>query len=71
MDIKRSSCIEKFKIKLVITFEIVDIDLIDFYLRLKIERYQAKKTLKLSQQAGIVKVLTKFQLNQSGHVIPW
>lgn len=38
MRVKKLCYIEKIKFELIVTFEIVDIELISFYLKLKIER---------------------------------
>lgn len=46
--VKRSGNFEKVKQKLTTVFEIVDIDPISFYLRLKVERNRVKRILKLS-----------------------
>lgn len=65
MNIKKSGYIERFKLKLIIAFEMVDIRPISFYLGLKIKRNRAKKILKLLQPAYINKVLTKYHFNKA------
>lgn len=47
MSVKEWDHIEKVKLILITAFEIVDISLISFYLRLKVERYQARRILTL------------------------
>lgn len=63
--IKGSGYIKRVKPELIIAFEIVDMDLISFYLRLKVKRNRVKKMLKLSQPAYIDKILTKYHLDQA------
>lgn len=63
--VKRSGYIKKVKRELALTFEMIDIGPISFYLGLKVERNQAKKTLKLLQPAYIDKILTKYHINQA------
>lgn len=63
--IKGSGHIKRVKPELIIAFEIVDMDLISFYLRLKVKRNRVKKMLKLSQPAYIDKILTKYHLDQA------
>lgn len=63
--IKKLGHIIKVKLEFMIAFEIVDIGRINFYLGLKFERDQAKKTLKLLQLAYINKILTKYYFDQT------
>lgn len=53
--VKGSGYIKKVKIKHVVTFEMVDIGPISFYLGLKVKKNQIKITLKLLQPAYIDK----------------
>lgn len=57
--------IKEFKLKLATTFQIIDIRLISFYLRLKIKKNRVKKTLQLLQSAYIDKILTKYHFDQA------
>ncbi len=63
MGIKGLGHIEKIKLELAATFKMADIGSISFYLRLKVERDQAKEMLKLSQPAYIDKILAKYHLD--------
>ncbi len=65
MGVKGSGHIEKVKLELAAAFEMADMGSISFYLGLKVERDQAKKTLKLSQPAYVDKILAKYHLNQA------
>ncbi len=65
MGVKRSGHIEKVKLELTAAFEIADIGPISFYLGLKVERNQVRKTLKLLQPAYIDKILAKYHLDQA------
>ncbi len=62
---KGSSFIERVKLELATAFKIADMGSISFYLGLKVERNQAKKTLKLLQPAYIDKILVKYYFNQA------
>lgn len=62
---KKSGIILQVKTKFMAAFLIVDISLISFYLKLKIEQNQEKQTIKLSQPAYINKVLSKFYLDKA------
>lgn len=61
---KESEMIEHVKVKLASTFSMADMELISFYLGLKVEQNQEKKTIKLSQPSYINKVLAKFYLDK-------
>ena len=63
MALKESGIIQCMKVELAATFSMIDTGLINFYLGPKIERDQAKRTIKLSQPAYINKVLSKFHLD--------
>lgn len=63
MGIKGSGHIEKVMLKLAAAFKMADMGSISFYLRLKVERDRAKKTLKLLQAAYIDKILTKYHFD--------
>ncbi len=60
--------IEQVKSELAAAFSIVDIGPISFYLRLKVERDQGKRTIKLSQLAYIDKILSRFDLDKANAV---
>ena len=62
---KRSGFAEKVKVKLVSTFQMVDMGPISFYLGLRVDRNREEKTIKLSQPAYIENVLRKFFLDQA------
>lgn len=62
--VKKSGHIKKVNQELLVAFAMVDMGLISFYLRLKVKKNQAKKTLKLLQLAYINKILTKYHLDQ-------
>lgn len=63
--VKRLGNIKKFMLKLTVVFEMVNICSISFYHRLKVKRNQTKKTLKLLGSAYIVKILSKYYLDQA------
>ena len=65
MGIKRSGFIPRVKAEPAAAFSMVDMDLISFYLGLKVIRDREKKTIKLSQPAYIDKVLEKFYLSKA------
>lgn len=59
-EIEKSGIINRIKQELAITFNLIDMGLISFYLGLKVEKNQQKKTLKLFQLAYINKILAKY-----------
>ena len=61
---KTSDMIARVKSELATAFSMVDIELISFYLGLKIERDRGKRTIKLSQPAYIDKILSRFHLDK-------
>lgn len=66
MGLKDIKVITRVKIKLSTTFKIIDdIELISFYLGLKININCKKKTIKLSQLIYIEKILTKYHLDKA------
>lgn len=62
--IKKSGLIEKVKVKLTSTFQVVNISPISFYLSLMVKQNWEKKTTKLSQLVYIKMILCKFFLDQ-------
>lgn len=65
---KASGLIQKVKDKLTAAFSIVDMGSISFYLGLKVERDQSRRTIILSQPVFINKVLEKYHLNKANTV---
>ena len=65
---KRSRVIQKVKDGLTAIFLMVDMGPISFYLDLKVERDQEKRTIKLFQLAYIDKVLEKYHLDKPNAV---
>lgn len=65
MSVKKSDHIEKVKQELATTLEIVDIGPINIYLGLKVKTDWAKRMMKLLEPAYIIKILTKYYLNQA------
>ena len=62
MGTKESGHIKRVKAKLTTAFEIVDMGPISFYLGLKVERDQQKRSLKLFEPTYIEKILEKYYL---------
>lgn len=63
MGVKKSGVIKQVKKKLSITYNMVDIGPISFYLSLKVEKNDIKKIFKLFQPAYIDKILAKYYLD--------
>lgn len=63
--IKESGILKKVKRELTFAFSMVDMGPITFYLGLKIDRDQEKRTIKLFQPTYIDKILHKFHLDQA------
>lgn len=66
--IKKSGFIEKIKAELVITFFMVNIGPVRFYLSFKITQNSEKKIIKLSELAYIDKVHEKFHLSKANTI---
>lgn len=62
--VKKWCYIKRIKYKLIAAFEIIDIELVNFYLDLKVKRDCQNNTLKLFQPIYIMKILAKYYLNQ-------
>lgn len=62
---KKSGMIDCIKSKLTSVFSMVDINLVSFYLDLKVEYNQKNRKIKLSQPAYIDKVFSKFYLDKA------
>lgn len=63
-----SRAIEKSKRELVTVFEMVDLDLISFYLGLKVEQNPEKKIIKLSQSTYISKIFIKYYFDKTNSI---
>lgn len=57
MAFKKSKIIEKVKRELTLAFLIVDMEFISFYLVLRVDQGQKRKTIKLSQPVYIEKLI--------------
>lgn len=62
MGAKISKVIGQVKNRLTATFQMVDMELINFYLKFQFNQDRKKNTIKLSQTLYINKILTKFYL---------
>lgn len=62
MTTNKSDNIEKIKIKVTAIYEMVDIDFISFYLKLKVKRYYQKQLLKFFKFLYIEKIIKKYHL---------
>jgi hypothetical protein len=68
---KGANHVSKVKQELSKAFEMVDMGEVHYYLGLTIERDRAKRTIKITQQAYIEKILAKFGMeNASGSPVP-
>ncbi len=65
IDLRNSAVIAKVRIELTAAFEIVDIELISFYIGLKVEKNREKKRIKFSQPTYIQKILTKYHFDKA------
>lgn len=57
--------IERVKLKLIITFSMIDMGHINFYLGLKVYQNQENYIIKLLQPAYINKIFNKFHLGKA------
>lgn len=64
INVKKSGFLTKVKTKLTITFSIIDMSLINFYLSFKVKQNQGKRIIKLFQLVYIDKILKKYYLNK-------
>lgn len=62
---KNIDVIARVKIELPTAFDMIDIELISFYLGLKVEKFCQKKIIKLSQPVYIQKIFIKYHLDKA------
>lgn len=59
---KNFGIIDQIQVTLTTIFKIVDMELISFYLSLKVNQNHRRKIIKLFQPIYIIKILSKFYL---------